>query len=73
MVKAGDLWRDNVSADRQEFAYPKSLEYRATSPVYVEEGYRVLMDQAAATEKVDQLQIVSNDGTSCMKGSIHNW
>ena len=71
-----DLWRDEmVKQDKGEdgIIYPKDLTYRATSPVYAEEPYRILIPQGVTSQAETDVQVISNDGTVCMKGTIHNW
>ncbi|KEF63275.1 mesaconyl-C4 CoA hydratase [Exophiala aquamarina CBS 119918] len=76
-----DLWRDeSVSQDqgvesmaRDNVLFPHSIEYRATNPVYAGEAYRVVMDEAAVGKRKAEVQIVSNDGTVCMKGTVNGW
>ena len=70
-----DLWRDEMvsqgrGSSRDEIVYPKRVEYRATSPVYAGEAYRVLMSTLGTETEV---QVISNDGTACMKGTITDW
>ncbi|KIV78371.1 hypothetical protein PV11_10093 [Exophiala sideris] len=72
-----DFWRDNVKqagtlTDDGVF-YPKDIEYRATSPVYAREPYRVMMDQDAVNQPKAEIKVVSNDGTTCMKGTVSGW
>lgn len=72
-----DLWRDEMvkqgrGSSRDEILYPQKVEYRATSPVYASEGYRVMMSADSSGKKTD-LQVVSNDGTTCMKGTVTDW
>lgn len=72
-----DLWRDEMvkqgrGSSRDEIVYPQKVDYRATSPVYAGEGYRVLMG-AEGDGKATETQVVSNDGTVCMKGTITDW
>lgn len=78
-----DLWRDEVGASRgnkasllqddQAIFYPRQIEYRATSPVYAGEAYRVMMDQGAINQEEVGVRVVSNDGTVCMKGTVTDW
>jgi hydroxyacyl-ACP dehydratase HTD2-like protein with hotdog domain len=68
-----DLWRDSTERRKDEFIYPQKVEYRATSPVYANEPYRVLMDEAAINQEAADIQVVSNDGTTCMKGKVTDW
>ncbi|EXJ75741.1 mesaconyl-C4 CoA hydratase [Cladophialophora psammophila CBS 110553] len=78
-----DLWRDEASVFRgigegsaQDDAvvyYPQMIEYRATSPVYGREPYRVMMNKEAVDKKEAETRVVSNDGTVCMKGTVTDW
>jgi hydroxyacyl-ACP dehydratase HTD2-like protein with hotdog domain len=74
-----DLWRDEMvkqgrGSSRDEIVYPQKVDYRATSPVYAGEGYRVLMqDGAEGSGSATEVKVVSNDGTTCMKGTVTDW
>lgn len=75
-----DLWRDEnvhqertVATERSELVFPQTIVYRATSPVYAGEPYRVMMGDEAIGKKEADVQVVSNDGTVCMKGTITDW
>ncbi|KAJ9614902.1 uncharacterized protein PV06_06240 [Exophiala oligosperma] len=70
-----DHWRDAKapSQDGDGIFFPEKIEYRATSPVYAGEAYRVMMDEDAVRQKVADVNVVSNDGTTCMKGTISDW
>ena len=82
-----DLWRDETGSQEQmvgstaaamataqeNLVFPQSIEYRATSPVYAGEAYRVVMDEAAVGNKEAKVRVVSNDGTVCMKGTVNGW
>ena len=78
-----DLWRDEVSVHRgvgegsmqddEVIYYPQKIEYRATSPVYAGESYRVMMGEGARERETADVRVVSNDGTACMKGTITDW
>jgi len=78
LISMLDMWRDErldqgVGKAREGILYPKQIEYRATSPVYAGEGYRILM-KAEDVEKAEaEVSVVSNDGTTCMKGRIQDW
>lgn len=78
LISMVDLWRDEAVMQKTRSAsdnilYPQKVEYRATSPVYAGEGYRVLMDTSAVQAKEADIQVVSNDGTVCMKGTVTGW
>jgi hydroxyacyl-ACP dehydratase HTD2-like protein with hotdog domain len=78
-----DLWRDErvVSQDqgvgstaaRNNLVFPQKIEYRATSPVYAGEAYRVTMNGEEVDKREAAVQVVSNDGTVCMKGTVSGW
>ena len=67
-----DMWRDEQDSG-DEGLYPSSIEYRATSPVYAGEGYRIMMDVSAVDLGKAELSAVSDDGTLCMKSTIISW
>lgn len=72
LVSMLDMWRDERGS-REDISFPKQIEYRATSPVYAGEGYRLMMDTASVENGISELSAVSDDGTVCMKGSITGW
>lgn len=51
-----DLWRDSLSggvaSEASEAAVPESITYRATSPVYAEEEYRIMLDVESGDVRV---------------------
>ncbi|KAK5096631.1 hypothetical protein LTS08_007504 [Lithohypha guttulata] len=70
-----DFWRDEmVKQGKHEdgVVYPKELFYRATSPVYAGEPYRILMPKPLPEQQDADVQVMSNDGTICMKATVHN-
>ena len=73
-----DLWRDEtvnqgVGTTQDDIVYPEKIDYRATSPVYAGEAYRVMMNDTAVDQKEAEVRVVSNDGTLCMKGTVSDW
>ena len=66
-----DMWRDERGS-REGVSYPRQIDYRATSPVYAGEGYRIMMEASGENGK-SELTAVSDDGSVCMKGSITGW
>jgi len=72
-----DFWRDETvkygKSGEDGIIYPKELFYRATSPVYAGEPYRILMPADAASIGQADIQVVSNDATVCMKATMHSW
>lgn len=77
MISILDLWRDEMvkqgKADQDGVIFPKELAYRATSPVYAGEAYRILLPSDVTSKSEADVQVVSNDGTVCMKGTMHGW
>lgn len=71
MISMLDFWRDEQKAGGVVF--PKSLKYRATSPVYVGEWYRIVMEEGRVKEAEVPVEVVSDDGTVCMKGTVERW
>jgi hydroxyacyl-ACP dehydratase HTD2-like protein with hotdog domain len=68
MISILDFWRHSQGKD--SILFPAKLDYRATSPIYVNEPYRILMDASAASKDVTDVQVVSDDGTVCMTAQI---
>ncbi|OJK03006.1 hypothetical protein ASPACDRAFT_1853570 [Aspergillus aculeatus ATCC 16872] len=62
-----DLWRDTRSS--RELSLPERISYRATSPLYVEEEYRVVLDEEAA-DGVGRVQILGPGEVVAMKAEI---
>lgn len=63
-----DLWRDSRQDTRDtgaEDAVPESITYRATSPVYVEEEYRIVLAGG-------DVQLLKGD-VLAMKAEIHGY
>lgn len=75
LISMLDLWRD-TAADRggggsaTSVVMPARIEYRATSPVYAGEGYRIILDKEPSTNGTVPVAVMSDDGTVCMKGTI---
>ena len=71
-----DLWRDKAvesgsgSGNNNRVVMPAGIVYRATSPVYAGEGYRIILDQGPSANGTVPVRVASNDGTVCMKGDI---
>jgi hypothetical protein len=49
---------------------PKKVTYRATSPLYAGESYRIIMDEAQS--KVSEVKIVDSYGKTSMVGQIES-
>lgn len=62
-----NLWRDaNIGRD----LILKKVTYRATSPLYVGEKYRVLLDEEK--DKISNIRIVDKHGIVAMVGQIES-
>ncbi len=66
LINMVNLWRDVKGGD----AVPKKVTYRATSPLYTGEKYRVIMD--AEENKVTAVKIVDSYGKTSMLGQIES-
>lgn len=64
LINMVNLWRDVKGGDVQ----PKKITYRATSPLYAGEKYRVMMDDEV--DKISQVKIVDSYGVISMLGTI---
>lgn len=67
-----DLYRD-VNAGTKPESVPKGMTYRAMSPLYVGEKYRIQVDRDSATQEGRgrwQARITDSFGTTCAKGTI---
>jgi hydroxyacyl-ACP dehydratase HTD2-like protein with hotdog domain len=71
LVNMLDFWRD-VSKDGSTEAVPKSISYRAMSPLYMGEPYRILLDKTADGRVGDgwKADIWDSYGKIGMKGTI---
>lgn len=67
LINMLDFWRDERG--NREGDYPDQIEYRATSPLYAEEPYRIVME-AEGADILTKCEVRSDDGTICMKGTI---
>lgn len=61
-----DFWRDVRGTD--EGCVPRSVTYRATSPLYVGEPYRILLGRMR--ERISEASIVDEHGAVAMTGKI---
>jgi hydroxyacyl-ACP dehydratase HTD2-like protein with hotdog domain len=66
LINMVNLWRDVQGRD----VVPKKVTYRATSPLYAGERYRVIMDEEHT--KVSQVSIFDSYGKISMVGQIEN-
>ena len=75
LISILDLWRDKAAESgtgttNTGVVMPAGIDYRATSPVYAGEGYRIILDKEATTDGRIPVKVMSDDGTVCMKGDI---
>lgn len=65
-----DFWRDiRPSKEHEsELAIPESISYRATSPLYADERYQIVLEEG---ENAGKVNIYGPDGTPAMKADIH--
>ena len=78
LISMLDLWRDKamengVGIPKTRVIMPAGIDYRATSPVYAGEGYRIILEKESSTDGTIPIQVVSDDGTVCMKGIIRSF
>lgn len=66
LINMLDFWRDIREAE--EGTVPKSISYRATSPLYVGEPYTIEMGEEK--EKIVEVSIVDWCGNVAMTGRI---
>jgi hydroxyacyl-ACP dehydratase HTD2-like protein with hotdog domain len=64
LVNMVDFWRDVNGGS----SFPKRITYRATSPLYAGEKYRIVMDEEK--EKVMDVRVVDSYGQVGMVGQI---
>lgn len=71
LISILDLWRDTRSgtseSDDPALFLPESISYRATSPLYAEDEYRVVLEEEGDGAKV---QIFNPEGVVAMKADI---
>ncbi|RHZ51485.1 hydroxyacyl-thioester dehydratase HTD2 [Aspergillus thermomutatus] len=72
LINILDLWRDTrtstSTSEGPEPVLPQSISYRATSPLYAEDEYRVVLEDEDGVAKV---QVIGPDGrTVAMKAEI---
>lgn len=64
LINMIDLWRDVNGGD----VLPKKVTYRATSPMYAGERYRIVMDEEKG--KLTDVRIVDSYGQVGMVGQV---
>jgi len=66
LINMVNFWRDVRGGD----VFPKKITYRATSPVYAGEKYRIIMDEEE--NQVTAVKIVDSYGNTSMVGQIES-
>lgn len=61
-----NLWRDKKGGD----VFPKKITYRATSPLYAGEKYRIMMDEDV--DNIALIRIIDSYGKVSMAGQIES-
>ncbi|KAK1145387.1 hypothetical protein N8T08_004262 [Aspergillus melleus] len=72
LISILDLWRDTRSSTSSadgDLVLPEKIAYRATSPLYAEEEYRVVLDEEQG-DGVARVRILRPDGEVAMKAEI---
>jgi hydroxyacyl-ACP dehydratase HTD2-like protein with hotdog domain len=71
LINMLDFWRD-VARQGDDGAIPKSIAYRAMSPLYVDEAYRILLEKGSMDKKGAEwkAEIWDSYGKQSMKGTI---
>jgi hydroxyacyl-ACP dehydratase HTD2-like protein with hotdog domain len=64
LINMVNLWRDAKGGE----VMPRKIVYRATSPLYAGEKYRVVADEEV--DNVMEVRIVDSYGKICMVGQI---
>ncbi|KAL1957583.1 hypothetical protein VTO42DRAFT_5694 [Malbranchea cinnamomea] len=69
LISILNLWRDVKGAKEgdPEMVVPESISYRATSPLYAEEEYKIVLEEDGGTSKVN---IYNSCGEVSMKAEI---
>lgn len=75
LISILDLWRDVRQEERSKsdddesslISVPQSISYRATSPLYADEEYEIVLEDLGHESKVN---IYDHDGVIAMKADI---
>lgn len=71
LISILDLWRDVAAKGSEDPAVflPEKVEYRATSPLYVGDEYRIVLEENGSGNG-GKVQILDPQGTVGMKADI---
>lgn len=69
LISILDLWRDirGKAVTQPDLVIPRRISYRATSPLYAGDEYRIVLQEEADVAKV---QILGPEGTVAMKAEV---
>lgn len=67
LINMVNFWRDVRGGN----VFPKKIAYRATSPLYAGEKYRVVMDEEE--DKMTEVKIIDSYGNVGMVGQIESF
>jgi hypothetical protein len=70
-----DLWRDSARCGKLEDGLPRSIKYRATSPIYAGEQYQAVLNREKSDEegKTTRIDLWGADGRLGMHGEIKSF
>ncbi|THC96471.1 hypothetical protein EYZ11_004062 [Aspergillus tanneri] len=71
LISILDLWRDTQQLDHNDpgLVLPEKISYRATSPLYVDDEYCIVLEEG---DGVGRVQILTPDGTLAMNAEINS-
>ncbi|RAK97862.1 putative C6 transcription factor [Aspergillus ibericus CBS 121593] len=69
LISILDLWRDTRKGEGEDLVLPEKITYRATSPLYAEEEYRIVLDEEAG-DGVGRVRIVAPGEVVAMRAEI---
>ncbi|PYI05747.1 C6 transcription factor [Aspergillus sclerotiicarbonarius CBS 121057] len=69
LISILDLWRDTRKMEGEDLVLPEKIAYRATSPLYAENEYRIVLDEEAG-DGVGRVQILAPGEVVAMKAEI---
>ncbi|KAL4784574.1 hypothetical protein BJX76DRAFT_216843 [Aspergillus varians] len=72
LISILDLWRDLRGGGAGDFdaLLPERITYRATSPLYAEDEYRIVLKEGEGGEKTSAVEIITPAGNVGMKAEI---
>ncbi|CAI6310171.1 unnamed protein product [Periconia digitata] len=73
LINILDLWRDSrrgISENSEGIALPRRIKYRAMSPIYVGEDYRIVLQKDVGDTKTYKVELWDSFGRVGMKATI---